>query len=200
MTIGNKSFTTDTTQNNPTSFLYIIGNEFTDGSVRFSIDDAEQIGQIEKRILGVWQPSSFKTGANSVFVGTLVRLSAAGSNLITTDADNNINFHVRSSFENGVTIGLSKIINSLAFFERVIFRSDESGAFTGTVIETVDLNITAHLITGSFYFKTNATAATAPVRIQSWQGSDDTGLLIFDQTYPSSSFPANTEIKLPVIK
>ena len=32
--------------------------------------------------------------------------------------------------------------------------------------------------------------------MQSWSGLDDTGILIFDQTYPASDFPANTEIRL----
>lgn len=183
---------------NDLDVIYIRGDAVTDGSLRYSVTPRgnTDITEIQRRRNGVWQPTSFKTGADSVAVGTLVALSAAGDNLITTDADNHIHFHARSSFENGVTNGLANIVNALAFFERVVFRSDESGEFTGQVISTVDLNITAHLLTSKFYFKTGAAAATAPVRIQSWEGTDDTGLLIFDQTYEQELFPANTEIAL----
>jgi len=184
--------------NNPGTTVYITGNESTDDSLRYEtvIFNSEIVTEIQKRIDGLWQPTSFKTGAESVLVGTLIKLSAAGSHLITTDDSGNTIFHAHSDFKDGVTTRLSNIINALSFEERVIFRPDESGSFTGTSISTIDVNSATHLITEAFYFKTDAVAASEAVRIQAWQGTDDTGLLIFDQTYPASDFPANTEIRL----
>ncbi len=190
--------TVDVTKDNPPNVVYVKGNETTDGSVRYSIvvNRGVNVTEIQKRIGGLWQPTSFKTGANSVLVGTLISLSAAGTNLITTDDDGHTNFHVRSEVENGVATTLSNIINSFAFQERAVFRSDESSEFTGTTIEAQTIDNPVHLITQSFYFKTGATEATEPVRIQAWDGFGDTGLLIFDQTYSTLDFPSNTEIKL----
>lgn len=188
----------DVTKRNPPEFIYVKGSEFVDGSIRYAIVVSKGLAvtEIQERIEGLWQPASFKTGANSVLVGTLITLSAAGDNLIATDDDDHIHFHARSSVENGVTIDLAAIVNAIEFFTRVIIRSDDSGEFTGTSISTIDFNITAHLLSSKFYLKTGETAASQPVRIQAWKGTDETGLLIFDQTYPALEFPFNSEIAL----
>lgn len=178
--------------------LYIKGNENTDGSFRFNIVtfDSTVVTEIQERVDGIWQPSSFKTGPGSVIVGTLVSLRAAGSHLITTDNTGNTNFLPRSSVVDGVTTRLSTIINAVAFTVREVIRSDESTTFTGASIDNQVIGTASHLITGRFYFKTGATAATEPVRIEAWDGIGDTGAKIFDQTYPAASFPADVEIAL----
>lgn len=194
----------DVSVNNPNTTIYLKGNESTDGSIRYQIiqADGSDITEIQLRVDGLWQPTSFKTGSGSVLVGVLLRLSAAGNNLITTDGATRAFFNARAAFQGGVNFrsegqaSLATIFNITDFTERGIFRSDESSTFTGTLIENITLNNTVHLITGLFYFKTGATAATEPVRIEAWDGTDDTGLKIFDQTYIASEFPADTEITL----
>ncbi len=187
----------DVSVNNPNKELYI-GNEFTDGSFRFQIVafDSTFVVEIQERIEGLWQPASFKTGPQSVIVGTLVSLSAAGSHIITTDTAGGANFIPRSSVAGGLTTRLANIIHASEFFEESEFRTDVSSEFIGTSVERADINDVVHLITQKFYFKTGSTAATSPVRIQSWEGTDDTGTLLFDQFYPASDFPANTSIGL----
>lgn len=187
--------------NNPGTIVYVTGNESTDGSIRYQVTDVvmlqrigpEPITEIQKRVDGIWQPTSFKTGAGSVLVGTLVALSAAGTNLITVDTDENINFNARSSVENGVTAKLANIVFASEFLEEVVFFGATDGEFTGTIIERLDENIELHLISNKFYLKTGSTAATEPLRFQTWDGVDDGGTLIFDQTYPASNFAANVD-------
>ena len=159
--------------NNPGITVYIKGNESTDGSLRLNVvpNGGSTVTEIQRRINGIWQPASFKTGANSVLVGTLVELSAAGAHLITTDSVGSLNFLARSTVESGVSTSLATMLNAISFNERVIFRSDESGTFTGTSISTIDLNNTIHLITSSFHFKTGATPASQPVTIRAWDQS-----------------------------
>jgi len=168
--------TIDVSVSNPNDFIYVEGDAETDGSIRYALVEfgGENVAEIQRRELGVWQPTSFKTGANSVIVGTLVTLSAAGQNLITTDGDQDFHFHARSAFTAGLTTGLANIINATAFFERIIFSPDESGEFTGTSISTQTIGNTTHLIVDAFYVKTGATAATSPVRIQAWDGIGNT--------------------------
>lgn len=180
---------------NDENIVYIRGDADTEGSIRFVVDNAKQISKIEKRRQGIWQPSSMRTGPNSVFVGERVALGAAGHHLVTEDTDGHSHFHVHSIFDGETTTGDSTIINAFFFEARVIFQPDDSGEFTGLSISKVDA-VTAHTLSKKFYFKTGATAATEAVRIQTWEGTDDTGAIIFDQTYPFSDFPANTEISL----
>jgi len=190
--------------NNPGKTVYITGNESTDGSLRLNVADFvmtrtigfESVTEIQKRIDGIWQPTSFKTAGGSVLVGTLVALSAAGNNLITVDADENINFNAKSLVESGVTSKLANIIHASAFFVEVVFFGDTDGEFTGTVIERLDENVELHLISNKFYLKTGNTAATEPLRFQTWDGVDDSGILIFDQTYPASLFAANIDTSI----
>lgn len=191
--------TLDVTKTNPNEFIYIKGNEFTNGSLRFTtgVVQGNIVIEVQERIDGVWQPGSLQTGANSIFVGALVRLSVIGTRLISTEDEL---LHTLSSarIEDGISIANTTVLDATAFFERVIFQPDESGEFIGTSIETVGVNTSTHIMFGAFYVKTGSVAATAPIRIQQWRGSDDTGLLLFDQTYPVSDFPANIEIKLIV--
>lgn len=184
--------------NNPGTIVYVTGNESTDGSIRYEIVDfnGNPVAEIQERAGGVWSPASLKTGPNSVIVGTVLSLSAAGGNLITLDNTDLAHFHARSATENGVTTTLANIVNAIEFFEHVIFRSDDSTEFTGTLIENQVLGNAIHLITEKFFFKTGSTAATQPVRIQAWDGIGDGGTLIFDQTYPFVEIPKNSEIGL----
>lgn len=188
----------DVSVNNPGTILYLRGNVSTDGSIRYEIvqTNGSPVTEIQQRKKGLWQPTSFKTGAQSVKIGTLLGLGAAGSHLITTDDADRVHFHSRSELTNGVSTSFAKMLNAFAFVPRVVFRSDESSTFIGTVIENITIDNQIHLITGKFFFKTGEKAASQPVLIEAWDGVDDTGLQIFDQEYPASDFPANTEIAL----
>lgn len=183
---------------NDEGFIYLSGDSDTDGSIREEIItfNNKTVTEIQKRTDGIWSPSSFKTGPNSLIVGNLISLAAAGNNLITEDLNGDSHFHVRSAVSSGVTTNLANIVHASAFFEESVFRSDVSGEFTGTSISTQDINTAFHLITQKFYFKTGATAATDNIRIQAWSGTDNTGTLLFDQTYPASQFPADSDVTL----
>lgn len=183
---------------NPLEVSYMKGNESTDGSIRYKIITFANklVTEIQERNDGIWAGASFKTGPNSVIVGNLISLAAAGNSLITEDIDGTAHFHVRSGVANGVTTDLSNIIHASAFFEEFVLESDVSGEFTGTEISKIDTNTAFHLISQKFYLKTGATAATEPIRIQAWDGTDETGNLLFDQTYPASSFLSNSDVTL----
>ena len=80
--------------NNPGTTAYITGSEFVDGSLRYQIIDIimtkgvgiEPVTEIQKRVDGIWQPTSFKAAGASVRVGTLVSLEASGRPRLALEA------------------------------------------------------------------------------------------------------------------
>lgn len=181
--------------NNPGDIVYIQGSESVDGSIRLEITqvDSTDVTEIQKRISGIWQPTSLKTGPNSVFIGLNVALGAAGHHLITVDPDGHQHFHGHNTFDGELTIADATILNAYFAADRVIIQPDDSGEFTGTLIGFAALT-GLHVLSRVGYLKVGATAASDTIRIQIFDGTDNTGTVIFDQSYPASQFPANTEI------
>ncbi len=173
------------------SIHYIQGHEFLDGSIRICTDPTRLC--IEKRIEGIWQPSSIKTGPSSVFVGERLALTALGHHLVTQDKDGHCHFGAHSRFDGKVSISDTRIINAYASSDREVFQADNTGSFTGLLIEYA-IPAGDNVFVSKGYFQTHLTAATKPIRIQIWEGSDDTGILIFDQMYPPSLFEVSKEI------
>lgn len=171
------------------------GREDLNGSIRFSVDDATGMGCIQKRIDDIWQPTSIETGATSVWVGKNVAIAGLGHHLATEAADGHLHFHAHSEFDGELSTSDVQVLTAYSFTEHMAVVPDESGEWSGT---TYNYNYpsTDHRMFKNVYFKTGATAATAPVRFRVWEGADDTATLIFNQYYPSSEFPANTEVKI----
>ena len=99
-----------------------------------------------------------------------------------------------TEFLNGLSTGDVKVLHAYSYTQRQIFQSDNTGSWTGTNLEYTSVSST-HLLIDTIYNQTHTTAATEPVTVCVWEGSDDTGTLIFDQVYPASLFVANSEIQ-----
>lgn len=173
--------------------LYITGDETTEDSIRFAIDDTKQIGRIEKLIQKVWQPSSLKTGPDSILLGLNVGLAAVGHHLGTEALDGLLHLHAHEDFNGEVTEVKTRILFASLFLSEVASQPDFSGEFTGTEINFA-VTSTVHIITNESFWKTGAVPATDAVRIRTYEGTDATGLLIFDQSYPASQFPINSDV------
>lgn len=170
------------------------GRENLDGAKRLRVDSNGMI-VVEKRIQGLWQPASFKTGPNSLFVGDRVGIAAAGHHLLTEDTDGHLHFHAHSTFDGETTTEDTKMLNVYNYTERFIGQPDSSGSWTGTDYSVI-VQGTANSLIGKGYLQTDTTAATEPVRIQVWEGTDETGPVVLDQTHPASHFPASSEIQI----
>ena len=178
--------------------IYRYGNKDIENSVRFSTDEDKGITVIEKRVDGIWQPTSFKTGPTSVWIGPRIGVAAAGHHMVTEDSDGTWHFHTHSDFDAEVSTSDSHVINAYQYTVRDIVVPDDTGEWTGTTYE-YNYPSADHRIIQRAYYKTGATAATDVVRLQVWEGTDDTGYVVFDQKYPASKFPANTEIIVDAI-
>ena len=192
MPINYKSSVTD---RNPKNYIYINGDAFTDGSRRFSVNGDSGMAIIEKRIMGIWQPTSFETGPTSVWVGKNVGIAGLGHHLATESSDGHYHFHAHSEFDGETCIKDTQIVNAYNYTERQIIQPDNSGNWTGTTFNTIIPSV-IHNIQYGAYLQTYSTAASEMVRVSLWVGTDDTGILVFDQKYPSIEFPADTEIRI----
>lgn len=177
---------------NSQEYLYINGDEITDGSRRISIDSDTAMAVIEKRIEGIWQAASLELGPNSLWIGKSVGIAGVGHHMATESTDEHLHFHAHGEFDGEVSVEDAQLLYAYNFVERVIYQADNSGSWTGTNFEYSFLTPFSTLIKAG-YFQTHTTAATEVVRIRIWKGEDDTGALTFDQKFPASAFPASSE-------
>ena len=175
-------------------WVYINGDVDTNGSRRFSVDEDTHYAVIQKRVDGIWQPSSLETGPNSLWVGKNVGIAGVGHHLATESADGHLHFHVHNEFNGETVTEDTKILDAYSFTAEVIFSPDESGSWTGKSFGYAFLTPVSNLI-GKGYFRTSETAASAPIRIQIWEGTDTTGALVFDQYYPTGQWTAWTQVE-----
>ncbi len=181
-----------------TGTLHLTGDEVIfngDSPVRLAVDSETSFLRIEKNVEGLWQPSSLEVSANTLWVGKNVGLGGIGHHLVTETMDNHSHFHAHSNFYEGLSVKDTQVVNVYSYTERLVFQPDDSGNWAGTTYEFVSPS-EDHVLIGKGYLQTHTTAATQPVRIRTWVGTDDTGTLIFDQTYPASNFPADSEITI----
>jgi hypothetical protein len=171
-----------------------IGIKYIDATHRLSIDP--ETGNIiaEELVDDIWQPGSFEAGANSFWL-RYVGLAGIGHHLATELKDGHFHFFAHSEFDGELTTQDTQIIYAYNYEARRIYQPDDSTTFTGKNIEfTFPSDV--HVLAENVYYKTGPTGPTTPVKIQVWKGSDDTGLKVFDQTYPASDFTADSEIQL----
>ena len=181
---------------NDTGIAYISGDEYTEGSKRFIIDSDTGFTEIQILTSGVWQPASLELGANTLWLGKNVGVAGLGHHLATEAKDGHLHFHAHSEFNGETSVADVQVVNAYGFATRLIAQPDESGIFAGTELMWSTPAV-SHILLSKLYYKTSA-AATDNIRIRFYKGTGDTGDLLFDQTYPPSSFSADTEVELPL--
>lgn len=162
---------------------------------KIMVDEDSGMLTVKEEEEGVWQPTSFKVATESLWVGLNVAISAVGHFLGSYSPSEEYHLYPYSEFNEELSIRDAVIPNSYDYIERVEYQSDNSGTWTGTTQEFT-LVSPAHLLLNDGYFQTDTIAATESIRYKIWKGTDDTGTLIFDQTYPASKFPASTEVQI----
>ena len=171
------------------------GRENLDGSCRIKIDTDINMCCIEKRVDGIWQPASLEVGNNTLWVGKNIGIAGVGHHIATESVDGHLHLLAHTEFDGQLTTVDARILSAYSFTERLEFQADNTGTWTGTTQEFTIVS-PAHILLNDGYLQTDSTAATALVRWRIWHGSDDTGDLIFDQSYPPADFPASSEIRL----
>ena len=174
--------------------IFFRGN--TNESFRFTVDGDTNMTTIEKYVDTLWQPASLLTGPNSLWVGRNVGVAGMGHHLATESVDGHLHFHAHEEFNiaTGLSSGDTQVVYAYGAAIRLIAQPDASGIFTGSELNWFTPAV-SHILLSNLYYNTSS-AATDNVRIRFYEGEDDTGYLLFDQTYPVSFFPADSEIEL----
>ncbi len=175
--------------------FYLKGNDTTDNSIRITIDKDSGFAIIERRLDGIWQSDSLKTSPTSVLVGSRVKITGLGCYLAVEDLDGHIHFHAHSDFDGELSITDTKMINAYNFAERRVLQPDNSGEYVGQNFES-NFYATSSVLTQNRYFQTGSIVPTTPVTIKIYESVDAEGFRIFNQIYPASNFPADSEIIL----
>lgn len=182
---------------NANDIVYIVGDDVTDGSIRVILDSLSGIATVETRADGVWNPGEFQLSQGSLFLGRDVKIASAGHHLIveTSDVDAEKTFVLGQEFDDtGSGFPEATIVSALDI--RVIKQSDNSVSLTLTDHSSV---VTSTLVLAEkIYIQTGSTGATSDVQIIVTEGVSPNDIVAFQQNFPSSTFPANSEIEMDV--
>ena len=192
--IGSK-VTKNTEIRNDTGIVHVTGDSYTEGSHQFEVDGDSGIVAIKVLTEDIWQPDSIQIATESLWIGLNVGLAATGCHLSARISPTHFHLYPHSEFDSEVSTGDASSPYVYDYVARVVFQPDESGEILGTILERTAVP-TNHVLIHNSYYKVGTTAPTEPVTIETWEGTDDTGLPVFKQTYPASKFPAETEITL----
>ncbi len=180
---------------NTEEYLYLKGDESTNDSIRLAINPDTGDAGPQRRIDGLWQADSWESGADTVWIGIRVGMTACGHHVMTEDSDGHFHYHGHSKYDGQLSTSNAKIIDAYSYTERLVLQPDYSNEWTGTSWSSGSTGY-VHNVSRKTYFKIGTTAPTAPVRFQMWEGTDDTGPKLFDRYYPASQFPASTEASI----
>ncbi len=78
---------------------------------------------------------------------------------------------------------------------REIFQSDDSAVVTGTSFGYI-VNEPKNTLVGGVYYKSGSTAATKPIKVRIYYGTDDTGELFYENDIDESLWVADSEIHI----
>lgn len=173
--------------------IYIYGNENIDNSIRLKFDST--IVVVERRIEGIWQPSSFETGPNSLWVGPNVGISGFGHHLATETGDGHIHFHAHNEFEDGISTSETQILYAYNYQENIPIQPDSSGEWSGTNLK-FDISPQSHSLLNVLSVKSGSIAATEYIQLIIRKDDPNIGAIILNQKYPASYFTEYTIVNL----
>ncbi len=181
---------------NKENCLFLSGDGKTIGSRALFIDP-DTGNPVIKRLIsaGIWQPGSFEFGPDTVWIGKAAGLAAAGHHLLTEDIDGEFHLFPHSDFDGEISQSDTKTLYSYLSLNNQVGQPDFSNEWTGQTIGWIGAS-TVHGFVRKGYFKTGSVAASAPIRLKTYEGIDDTGKLVFDQSYPASQFPASSTVEV----
>ncbi len=188
----------DVSVKNPNSTIYIIGDNDTDGSIRFEFTTGDSNAHIESRASGVWNDTGIRVASSSLQLGLNTTLSSISSYLETIDLSalggHNISFipHTEFSHETGTTFTHAPAIDVEETF--VVFSTAVS-EITGTTIG-INLGVTPSRIVQESIHEVGTTGASAEVVVRFYKGTDNTGDLFDQKTLPSSDLVADTTLTI----
>ena len=185
--------TLDVTVANPNNILYIIGNEVTDGSIRFIFESPDNEAHVEKRENGVWNDTSLRFSGASVLVGRDLKIEAAADFIKTSNpsgfAEHDVGLILHVPFgDEGTMFPHTPIVDAL--FMDVIFSGPVSEIIDTTITQVLAINFAQ--IIKSIVYEVGTIGASSEVVQTIYKGTDNTGSIIDRQNISAVDFLANT--------
>ena len=185
----------DVTKTNPRHILYIQGDDFTDGSIRFMFDATDDVANIELRTNGVWNDTGLRFSSSSVKIGRDLVVSAAAG-FIETGNPSGIIGHIRSliphiQFEDAGTLQPQTPI---------LDAEKEFDVFTGAVSEIINtviginLGVSPGRVLEESIHEVGSVGSTATVDVTFHLGTDNTGFVIDKRRLSADSMVADTTL------
>ena len=194
-----KKVTEEVSIGNPTGMTYISGSESIDGSARLSRGVADSV-KIEERENGVWNKGKLQISADTLYLGDDIRVGAIGHyfDIYSVSQDQAaisvvINYDTTGTEEAIVPILAPKEFN-------VITNSDFAGENIGTSYNYI-VQIPVGYVLSKIHYKTGSVSASSQITVRVYRGTiANLNKLIFEQNYPASQFPANSDVSINVGK
>lgn len=182
----------------PGGFLYVEGDERTEGSLRLVPDASGKNMEFQRLHEGVWNDTGIQIAASTVYLGRDMQISAGGEYIRQRVAVEDKSALVpHSEFtEAGGTIAPHTPVLSPKIL-RYVFQPDDSVDMIGRSFHW-DMVAPLPTLWDRLYWKTGSVAATEPVLVAINRGAEH-GELIWQRWFPASKFPANTEVEIELL-
>lgn len=177
------------TRKNNVGTLYIFGDAITDGSIRLILRDGETIAQIQQRLNGQWNETSFKFDSSSILLGDDLTLSAGAGFLETTSRSAPAG-HQRALLphtefdEEGTQNTHAPALNAL--HEEIIYANPTSNRIGTTLGDT--FSAVGPLMLDSATWLVGTGAPPVSVNLSFYTGTDNSGILFYERNYSPDIF------------
>ena len=185
---------------NQEGYIYIVGDEFTDGSIRLILTPGETIGHIEKRTNGVWNDDSLRTASSSLELGRDLIISATAGFISTDNPSETVGHqrtllpHIEFDSQLGtVTPAHYPTLDSRKTF--IVYDGPATGQKSGTLIGQIVVVAQRTVIQTSIH-QVGSIGATDLIDVSLYKGTDNTGLLISRQNLPASAMPTDGTLNI----
>ena len=192
---GNRLLHTHANLANQSGDIYLKGDAFTDESIRLRSTTEDPLGHIELREDGVFNDTGFRFASSSVNLGRDFKLSAVGGFMETQNLSE-IDDHLKAlvphiQFDINGTLGAAHmpVLDVRQTF--AVFSGPATSQVTGTTLGQVFSAIPTRVLHSATH-TTGTIAATAPVQVSYYKGSDNTGSLLHRSNLPTSQLPASS--------
>lgn len=180
-------------EENPLGFVYIRGDENTEGSLRVIPDIAGGTEmEVQRRASGVWNDTGIQIASSTVHLGRELLISAAGEFIFTRDDGENTKAlvpHVEFTTASGTSTHAHVPILAPLIANEAIQPDDSVEALKTS--HTYSWTPDSNELIWQMHVEVGVSGATAPVTLTMYRGANDSGAVFFTQNYPASDFVAS---------
>lgn len=184
----------------PRGHLYVVGDEYTEGSLRLVPDVLDENVEMQRLTDGVWNDTGIQIAASTVHLGRDLQVSGAGEWIKTHEISGGYTALIpHSPFDDdvGTDPPHAPIVGEKAI--RAFQQSDDAYEVIGTDISSI-LHNTTTTLRSRLYLKTGSVGATKPMTIMMHRGPAHEDLIFWMRTFPASLMSTpNTEFQIDLL-